>query len=353
MRLITTLSSIATIASGNRAPRASDPAPSIINPISGIRTVLQDAGIDISNHGTNCARMGGSHEGPGAEIDELDKICKEWINKRSCIKKTGGDCAGDSSEFYVAQNPSACSSGSDACETMACDIDQLYLAEVQAYMNANPAWTATSVPAGSGSGGSGDVKDSCCGSSADALEAYSSATYSCVNDQVKIPGPEDCTGDEAWDAASKSCSTTLNEILNGGNEWVKNSLGYYVHVSDNKMNYDEAQTYCQGLGQGAEMAMPANDAENDEFFRNILAKTNRRSGDFGWWGFKRFTASDTRTWNGADMRPMNWSKWCRGEPNNWNNEERCSMTWSTNPSNPCWNDISCRNNYRAICVYYA
>ena len=94
------------------------------------------------------------------------------------------------------------------------------------------------------------------------------------------------------------------------------------------------------------MAMPANAEENRIFLDSLQAVTSQ----FGWWGFKRFTASDTQTWNGADMRPMNWSSWCNGEPNNAGGNERCAMTWS---GNTCWNDINCGNSYRAICVYYA
>jgi len=347
---------------------AATPAPvpvttdvSIIDPISGIHTFLEDNGLDLSAHGCQCGRFGaGGASGQGRPIDALDKICKNWISKRNCIQKNGGECNPTSSESYVPEDPSNCAAANNACETLACNIDQVFLTEVQAFMAANPGWTPNSAATCDRFGGTPPTeapgyvappkKDSCCGSSASTLIAYASELYECVDDELhsRIPSAADCTAEESWDEASQSCSATLHEMLNSDNSWTQTSLNFYIHVSDNIMTYSAAQTYCQGLGQGAEMAMPTNAQQNQVFFDALMAVSPR---EFGWWGFRRFNAADTQTWNGSDMRPMNWSNWCANEPNNWNNEEQCSITWST--VNPCWNDINCNNEYRAICIYYA
>merc|ERR1712184_34778 len=63
------------------APRIPGVEVSIIDPISGIHTILQDNGHDLSGHGCQCGRMGaGSASGQGRPIDALDKICKNWIS---------------------------------------------------------------------------------------------------------------------------------------------------------------------------------------------------------------------------------------------------------------------------------
>jgi len=332
--------------------------PSIIDPISGVKTILGQHDIDLSAHGCQCSRMGnGGASGQGNAIDQLDRICKNWYSKRNCIQKSGGDCNPASSDSYLSHDPSNCTATANSCEAMACRVDQLFVQEVQEYMAANPGWTAVSggaclnfvPPTTDPARPNQPKKDSCCGSSAATLVAYSSELFECVDDELhsRIPSAADCTEDETWDEASLSCSAALNELINGDTEWEANSLGYYIHVSDNTMTWDAAQTYCQGLSAGAEMAMPATAQENQVFFDNLMAKTT----NFGWWGFKRFNAADTQTWNGADMRPMNWSNWCVNEPNNYMGNERCAITWSN--TNPCWNDINCSDNYRAICVYYA
>ena len=79
----------------------------------------------------------------------------------------------------------------------------------------------------------------------------------------------DCPEGTAFDAVSNTCSAVLQEILNSGKDWNKNSLGFYVHVSDERMTWDAAQRYCQDFGQGSEMAMPANSAENRIFLDSI------------------------------------------------------------------------------------
>jgi len=340
------------------APRIPGVEVSIIDPISGIHTILQDNGHDLSGHGCQCGRMGaGSASGQGRPIDALDKICKNWISKRNCIQKTGGECHPASSENYEA-DPSPCASKNNACEVLACNIDQVFLDEVEQFMDANPGWTPnSSATCERLNQAPGYVappkKDSCCGSSAATITAYASERYVCVEDELldrsQIPSAADCTADEAWDEASQSCSATLSEILNGDNEWEQNSLGFYVHVSDYGMGWDDAKAYCKNLGQGSEMAMPANAEQNQVFLDSLRAHTEA----WGWWGFKRVRQGQGRgPWLGADLRDLNWNDWCL-EPFGsawtcaiWNDIER-------DGSNLCWSNVPCYLRYRAICVYYA
>lgn len=62
--------------------------PSIIDPISGVDTILGQYDIDLSAHGCQCSRMGnGGASGQGNAIDQLDKICKTGTAKETAFKK--------------------------------------------------------------------------------------------------------------------------------------------------------------------------------------------------------------------------------------------------------------------------
>jgi len=165
------------------------------------------------------------------------------------------------------------------------------------------------------------------------------------------PAGTGCTEEETWDPISESCSTDLKNILNSGSSWTLSSLGLYVHVSATDMTWLDAIAYCQGFGEGSELAMPASAEENVVFMNSITAQTNSAPNTYGWYGFHRFNAQDTTTWNGSDRRPVNWFGWCDQRPNNYQNNERCVVPLPQ--ISGCWEDIFCTNLYRATCTFYA
>jgi hypothetical protein len=313
---------------------------------------------NASTHGCQCLNLLSDADTryPGKPRDELDRVCLDWQNAIKCQRFEGGVCgAMEESELPSYTNHEDCDLNEGACEKALCKINKKFAADVNGFDgHITPTKVRLPLTACTRDKDAPNY-DSCCFTDIFSSTRYNAEIQTCEADgTVRSKSAADCTAEETWDEASQSCSTTLNEMLNSGTNWEQNDLGFYIHVSDYKMTWDQARTYCQGLGVGGEMAMPADAQENREFFDNLMAKTN----DFGWWGFKRFDANDLNTWNGADRRPMNWSNWCSGEPNNAQTikngqrvGERCAITWSN--TNPCWNDIYCGNRYRAICVYYA
>ena len=70
--------------------------------------------------------------------------------------------------------------------------------------------------------------------------------YPCEEGANSGPGATECVTcpeGEAFDAVSGTCSAGLQEILDSGEQWEQNSLGFFVHVSDGVMTWDAAQTY--------------------------------------------------------------------------------------------------------------
>merc|ERR1712110_1253149 len=148
---------------------------SITDPFTGISDYLAyHSDADVSSHGCFCARTGGAGHVGGRPVDAVDAICKEWTKKRQCVLKTGGVCESGDSESYFT-DPSDCS-GHSGCELMACQIDATYVAQIDAFMAANPSWSSNSVCiARSFDPSSADRKDKCCGSDVESLTAYNDA----------------------------------------------------------------------------------------------------------------------------------------------------------------------------------
>jgi len=328
-------------------------------------------------HGCHCRGIAGNGGFKGQPLDELDTLCKQWSDAMHCLFLEGGPCHGIEDVVYDLGD--LCRNQNDGstrgiCTEQLCRMNEVHAMDlVNLHYELRPvtiidvgdnaqgicgiqAPTSGARPAASGdngdsantNNGGGSVNErKCCGSDG-YFHIYHTSESVCDDNEITPRGPgiteDDCTAEETWDEPSQTCSTTLTEFLDGGNSYEHNLLGYIVHVSDDSMTWDAAQTYCHGLGQGFEMAMPANVTENEVFFENLTDA----GANGGWWGFKRFDASDLETWNGADMRPMNWDGWCTSEPNNWAGNERCALAWGR----ACWSDMNCANLYRAICAYY-
>merc|ERR1712110_870542 len=157
---------------------------SIDEPLTGISQYMAERipslASQISSHGCHCSRLQSSVS-VGSPVDDLDRICRNWISKRRCILKNGGTCQNDS-PFYESFTPSDCSSSASACEQLACDIDDACIGEINAYLAENTNWTAntgavcvaTDTPR----------KDSCCGTSVATLTTYDSNFYSCENGEL-------------------------------------------------------------------------------------------------------------------------------------------------------------------------
>ncbi|XP_017289099.1 ladderlectin-like [Kryptolebias marmoratus] len=59
-------------------------------------------------------------------------------------------------------------------------------------------------------------------------------------------------------------------------------------------------------------------------------------------------AAQNNVWLWSDGRPMTYTNWCRGEPNNHGRIEHCLEM--NHPGNNCWNDLSCALLRPSVCV---
>merc|ERR1719476_369194 len=90
-------------------------------PISGISKYLVEkmgsVADSISSHGCHCSRLNGRANIGSSPIDELDRICRNWINKRRCMLKNGGICENGPGFYSLVSD---CSSSASACQSLAC-----------------------------------------------------------------------------------------------------------------------------------------------------------------------------------------------------------------------------------------
>jgi len=166
---------------------------SIEFPVIGISDYIPHRGGEgmfdtVISHGCYCS----GNLPQGAPVDELDKICRDWLSKRRCVIKNGGTCHSGPA-LYTSFTPSDCSAKDTDCESLVCDLDEIYFGEIQNYLDNNPNWTpvveATCGPRSTDPNFSEDnvsmrrtheAKDSCCGTSAMTLVDYNSNTNTCV-----------------------------------------------------------------------------------------------------------------------------------------------------------------------------
>lgn len=112
---------------------------------SGINLFLNSS--DVINHGCWCSKLNPENAGNmkpdgtilgGCEtVDEVDQICKLWIQTRKCISLPGGNCymveRSDRETYQVeannkSENPvDVCFENIDSCLKDACFIDQYFL----------------------------------------------------------------------------------------------------------------------------------------------------------------------------------------------------------------------------------
>ena len=121
----------------------------------------EDAVQSVINHGCWCAKLNTKYKPPfvlgGKAVDDLDHICKLWIQDRRCCKLYGGPCYEqfDNIEYEVEYDPvlgsvnaTSCLKNNDLCKTDGCLIDTYYSSQIKQFLENTPQWT--SQPASSG-----------------------------------------------------------------------------------------------------------------------------------------------------------------------------------------------------------
>ena len=145
----------------------------------GIEQFLAFKGFDyslIADHGCYCSVL--SSSAAGEPSDDLDKICRSWINARRCSLTSGGQCFGAPDTDYNAGTENCVGSGINDCDDAACGIDEYWFNELESFFTVNQVWapstdvTCTARP-------STFVRDSCCGSEPATMTLYSSDYFTC------------------------------------------------------------------------------------------------------------------------------------------------------------------------------
>ena len=106
----------------------------------------------IMNHGCWCSKFGysNSHALGGAPIDDIDQLCKQWIQDRKCCRMFGGPCYNDlpfNEVTYQVEhldpvtdqgdvNKTSCYDlNTNACTNEACVTDNYYAKEISDLVN--------------------------------------------------------------------------------------------------------------------------------------------------------------------------------------------------------------------------
>ncbi|XP_023202876.1 ladderlectin-like [Xiphophorus maculatus] len=123
--------------------------------------------------------------------------------------------------------------------------------------------------------------------------------------------------------------------------WTKINSRCFRYVAT-PMTWANAEKNC--LSMGANLASVHNLYE----YHQIQAMIHRRSCNSreAWLGGT--DAQQERTWLWSDGRPMRYTNWCRGEPNNAGGTQHClQMNFS---GAKCWDDLWCNHNLPSVCA---
>merc|ERR1711879_597159 len=107
---------------------------------------IQDASFasQVFSHGCWCAKLSDPSSvnlGGNAPVDELDQICKDWARARRCSRQNGASCefAGLESSYEVERdNGATLCPDADSCMSETCQIDVLYIQQINDWQVANP-----------------------------------------------------------------------------------------------------------------------------------------------------------------------------------------------------------------------
>merc|ERR1711976_596662 len=106
-----------------------EPEPTTISSTNtklGIEQFLAFKGFDmatISNHGCYCSELTANAYGQPA--DDLDKICKDWIDARKCSLRNGGECFNAPDTEYTADTANCSGLVSTAVMTLLAQLTSI------------------------------------------------------------------------------------------------------------------------------------------------------------------------------------------------------------------------------------
>ena len=113
----------------------------------------EDAVNSVINHGCWCSKLNTGHKPPfllgGRAVDDLDHICKLWIQDRRCCRLYGGPCYDqfESASYTIHYdlalnqvNTTSCYENGDICEVDGCLTDSYYANQVKLFLESSSGW---------------------------------------------------------------------------------------------------------------------------------------------------------------------------------------------------------------------
>ncbi|XP_038072809.1 perlucin-like protein [Patiria miniata] len=133
----------------------------------------------------------------------------------------------------------------------------------------------------------------------------------------------------------------VNAVCKPG--WIEHSSSCYK-FTDNGTNWENANTYCQGLG--GMLLVIESEGENE-----FIAEEMRNSGmSSTWLGCNDISMEGAWVCYPEGVKSMQYENWAEGRPNDWNGQD-CAAIYKYSERHGTWDDISCNewNDMYTIC----
>jgi len=131
----------------------------------------------------------------------------------------------------------------------------------------------------------------------------------------------------------------LSAVAMGGEGWIKNPANNHYYRVIEPISWMDAEA--QAVEWGGHL-VTINDEAEELWLRNQFGTFDRF-----WIGFN--DRAEEGNWVWASGEPVNYTKWCLGEPNDSDgNEDAAVMNSLTVPTRDCWNDLTDWHHHRAI-----
>ncbi|XP_038071807.1 perlucin-like protein [Patiria miniata] len=133
------------------------------------------------------------------------------------------------------------------------------------------------------------------------------------------------------------CHAGVSAVCKPG--WIEHCSSCYK-FTDNHTDWENANTYCQGLGG---MLLVIESKEENEF----IAKEMRNSGmNKAWLGCNDISKEGTWVCYPEGVKGMQYENWAEGEPNDWNDQNYATIDIAKQHK---WNDKDCTKDSYTIC----